>query len=57
MFVETSIIIRKAERDKSARRQYSNMETEVFQKGEIYITKILEEEIKADDTRLQRIVY
>lgn len=48
---------RKAERDKSARRQYSNMETEVFQKGEIYITKILEEEIKADDTRLQRIVY
>lgn len=44
---------KKAFRDKSARRQYFDVERNRRQKGDIYITYILDEGMKADDTRLR----
>lgn len=40
-------------RDKSARREYFNLERNRRQKGDIYITQIMDEEMKADDLRLR----
>lgn len=40
-------------RDKSARRQYFDVEKNKRQRGDLYIVQILDEEIKADDPRLR----
>lgn len=39
--------------DKSARRQYFDVEKNKRQRGDLYIIQILDEEIKADDPRLR----
>lgn len=40
-------------RDKSARREYFNSEKNKRRRGDIYITQILDEEMKPDDLRLR----
>lgn len=40
-------------RDKSARREYFDLERNRRQKGDIYITQIMDEEMRADDLRLR----
>ncbi|MCQ2982536.1 MAG: DUF3990 domain-containing protein [Treponemataceae bacterium] len=40
-------------RDKSARRQYFDIEKNRRQRGDVYIVQILDEEIKADDPRIR----
>ena len=40
-------------RDKSARREYFDVERNRRQRGDIYITQILDEEMKPDDKRLR----
>lgn len=40
-------------RDKTARRQYFDVEKNRRQRGDLYIVQILDEEIKADDPRLR----
>ena len=40
-------------RDKSARREYFNVERNKRQRGDIYIAQIIDEEMKADDSRLR----
>ncbi len=44
---------KRAARDSKARAQYSRMNKDEWQRGDIYITHILDEEIKADDARLR----
>lgn len=44
---------RKALRDKNARRQYFDVEKNRRQKGDLYITHILDEEMKNNDPRLR----
>ena len=44
---------RKALRDRTARRQYFDVERNRRQRGDIYITAILDEEMKPDDPRLR----
>lgn len=44
---------RKMQRDKSARSDYFNIDESRRQKGDLYITQILDEEIKQDDCRLR----
>ncbi len=44
---------KKEHRDKSARQRYTEMHKEEYVKGALYITKILDEEIKKDDARLR----
>ncbi|MCD8362157.1 MAG: DUF3990 domain-containing protein [Lachnospiraceae bacterium] len=44
---------RKKERDSQARREYFRTDRNNWHKGEIYITHILDEEMKADDIRLR----
>ena len=43
---------RKMLRDMYARQGYRNMEKEEYRNGELYITKIIDEEIKKDDLRI-----
>ncbi len=40
-------------RDKTARREYFDLERNKREKGDIYITQILDEEMKTDDLRLR----
>lgn len=40
-------------RDKSARREYFNVERNKRQRGDLYITQIMDEEMKFDDLRLR----
>lgn len=40
-------------RDKTARREYFNVERNRRQRGDIYITQIMDEEMRPDDTRLR----
>lgn len=40
-------------RDKSARREYFNVERNKRQRGDLYITQIMDEEMKPDDPRLR----
>ena len=40
-------------RDKTARREYFSVERNRRQRGDLYITQILDEEMKADDPRLR----
>ncbi len=40
-------------RDKSARREYFDVERNRRQRGDLYITRIMDEEMKADDLRLR----
>lgn len=44
---------KKAARDAAARNEYFNVEKNNYQKGDLYITQILNEEMKADDSRLR----
>jgi hypothetical protein len=44
--------LKKMQRDKAARREYFDVERNIRQRGDIYITHILDEEVKADDPRL-----
>ena len=44
---------KKESRDKTARRQYYDVEKNRRQRGDLYIVQILDEEIKADDPRLR----
>lgn len=44
---------KKPRRDKSARREYFNTERNKRQRGDLYITQILDEEMKSDDARLR----
>lgn len=44
---------KKENRDKTARRQYFDQEKNGRQRGDLYITQILDQEIKADDSRLR----
>lgn len=44
---------RKLRRDVTARNEYRYLAKNKWQRGDIFITKILEEEMKADDPRLQ----
>ena len=41
-------------RDKNARREYFNAERNKRQRGDLYITQIMDEEMKPDDTRLRQ---
>lgn len=43
---------KKMVRDKTARRDYFDIERNQYQRGDIYITQILNEEMKQDDLRL-----
>lgn len=45
--------IKKNSRDKTARREYFNVEKNKRQHGDIYIAQIIDEEMTADDTRLR----
>jgi hypothetical protein len=45
--------LKKMQRDKSARREYFDVERNKRMRGDIYITHILDEEMKADDPRLR----
>lgn len=45
--------VKKTERDKSARREYLNEEQNRRQRGDIYITQMMDEEMTPDDTRLR----
>lgn len=49
----TSWFTKKELRDQSARREYFDVERNKRQKGDIYITQIMDEEIKADDPCLR----
>lgn len=40
-------------RDQNARAGYRDMEKEEYRKGELYMTRLLDEEVKADDLRLR----
>ena len=44
---------KKALRDQNARRQYFDVERNRRKKGDLYITQILDEEMRSDDTRLR----
>lgn len=44
---------KKESRDTNARREYFDVERNKRQRGDLYIVQILDEEIKADDSRLQ----
>lgn len=44
---------RKTLRDKTARREYFSIERNRRQRGDMYITQILDEEMKPDDSRLR----
>lgn len=44
---------RKQERDKAARREYFSVERNRRQRGDLYITQILDEEMKPNDPRLR----
>ena len=45
---------KKMARDMYARNGYKAMEKENYKKGELYITKIIDEELKADDLRIRQ---
>lgn len=44
---------RKMQRDRTARREYFNVERNKRQRGDLYITQILDEEMGPNDPRLQ----
>lgn len=44
---------KKEQRDKAARREYFDTERNKRQRGDLYITTILDEEMKSDDSRLR----
>ena len=45
--------VRKQTRDRLARREYFDLERNRRQRGDLYITQILDEEVKSDDPRLR----
>jgi hypothetical protein len=45
--------LKKMQRDKAARREYFDVERNKRQRGDLYITHILDEEMKANDPRLR----
>lgn len=51
--LRTDWLSKKEKRDSEARRDYLNVERNRRQAGDIYITHIIDEEMKADDSRLR----
>lgn len=47
---------KKKQRDNTARREYFDTERNKRRRGDIYITQILDEEMKADDVRLRQSI-
>lgn len=47
----------KERRDRTARQRYFRQDREGWRKGQLYMPRILDEEIGPDDTRIQRIIY
>ena len=47
------MVCKKMLRDKSARREYFDTERNKRQKGDLYITQIIDEEMMPDDPRLR----
>lgn len=45
--------VKKMLRDKTARREYFDVERNRRRRGDLYITQIMDEEMKADDSRLR----
>ncbi len=48
--------VKKAERDRTARKEYFDIERNRRRKGDIYIMQIMDEEMKEDDLRLRQII-
>ncbi|MBQ6603475.1 MAG: DUF3990 domain-containing protein [Eubacterium sp.] len=48
---------RRQKRDAAARKQYFRQDRDGWTKGELYMPRFLDEEIKANDPRIRRIVY
>ncbi|MDO5133393.1 MAG: DUF3990 domain-containing protein [Eubacteriales bacterium] len=48
---------KREQRDRAARQKYFRQDREGWQKGELYMPRILDEEIGPDDIRIQRIIY
>ena len=48
--------MQKAKRDKTARREYFDVERNRRKKGDIYIMQIMDEEMKEDDLRLRQVI-
>ena len=48
---------KKERRDRTARQRYFRQDREGWRKGQLYMPRILDEEIGPDDTRIQRIIY
>ena len=46
-------LAKKQLRDQNARKEYFDVERNRRQKGDLYITRILDEEMRADDLRLR----
>ena len=44
---------RRMKRDRAARKEYFNVERNRIQPGDLFVTQILTEEMKADDPRLR----
>ena len=49
----TEWYIKKMSRDQAARREYFNVERNRIERGDLFVTQILSEEMKADDSRLR----
>lgn len=47
------MVAKKMLRDRSDRREYFSVERNKRQRGDLYITQILDEEMKPDDERLR----
>lgn len=48
---------RREKRDRAARKKYFQQDKEGWQRGQLYMPAILDEEIGPDDARIQRILY
>ncbi|MBQ1292019.1 MAG: DUF3990 domain-containing protein [Lachnospiraceae bacterium] len=48
---------RRESRDTKARKAYLHSDRTGWRKGELYMTRILDEEIRPDDDRIRRIIY
>ena len=44
---------KKIDRERRARKQYFVLDSDSYIKGDLYMTRIIDEEVKADDPRLR----
>ena len=49
--------IRKMQRDKSARREYFDLERNKIKPGDLFVTQMLTERMDANDTRIRSAIY